>query len=776
MVEGAGPIPGSVLSRYRLEERLGSAPSCQLFRARDLELGRLVEIELLEPERLTDAESRSAFERAARSLAGVEHPSLVRLLEAGEEKGVPFLVWEHVSGESLADRLDAGPLPPDEVVRLGAELASALEAVHAAGVAVPDLAPERIRFGRDGRLKLVPAGGPRLLLPPPSRSTVDAWADTAMVRSDAARAEPPEEIRTAIREAGGVLYQMATGQRPPPPSDATPAPPSVPPSGRLSGGVSDLLDSVILKALAHDSDSHYSSAAELASDLERARSEAISTSAARRVLRRRWLWGVAVLALGGAGVLVSSLFWGSAHHLDSIAVLPLRNATGDPHLEYLADGVTEDLILRLSHLAQLKVIARSSVFRYKGRAVDPRAVGRELGVEAVLVGSIRRVGARLRIAAELVAPGDGRLLLGLRHEARADDLGALQAEFVDEVVRALRPRLAVGQRRRLSDPGAASPEARRLVLRGRQLLHRHDREALEEAISLFEQARIRAPDFAAAHVGLAQAYYELSNVYIAPRRAMPRALRAARRALELDPRSGPAYIILGAVQAFYERRWAEAGRSFRRALELSPALADAHQYYGIYLFLLGHYRDAQRALQRARELDPLSVGIALRAILPAYYARRYAEALRGARRVIAVQPDHAASHYFLAKVLSAAGRWREALEALHKAQRLGDTPSTRASIAQVLAASGQRQRARALIDRIRSAPAHQRVASYHLALAYGYLGDLDEAFRWLDRAERERSESLLQLAVDPHADPLRKDPRYAALVARLGLKPPPPGR
>jgi TolB-like protein len=454
----------------------------------------------------------------------------------------------------------------------------------------------------------------------------------------------------------------------------------------------------------------------------------------------------------------------------SLAVLPLVNACGDARADYLSDGITESIISTLSQLPQLHVMARGTVFHYRNREVDPRQIGRELGVQALLTGRLLELDDRLVIRAELIDVANGWQLWGAQYNREPNDILALQQEMAQEISRNLSLKLTGAERRQLAKSHTENTEAYRFYLKGRYYLNKRLTETLRTAIEQFQQAINSDTDYALAYVGLADCY-SLLSLYSAltPKEAFPKAKAAALRALEIDNTLAEAYTSLGVIKVFYEWDWAGAEREFEQALMLNPGYADAHQRYGIYLVAMGRFDEAIEEFRCAQELDPLSLITITMAGYPFYYGREYDRAIEQFRKTLEMDPNFSMAHFRLALAYEQKGLYEEAIAELETSKTLSDDRDVIAALGHVYALMGRREEAERALAELQDRASQTYVSSYHRAAIHTALGEKDHALEWLERACDERSYWLIYLGVDPLLDSLRDDARFTSLMQRVGL-------
>jgi|SRR5579872_2924309 len=459
--------------------------------------------------------------------------------------------------------------------------------------------------------------------------------------------------------------------------------------------------------------------------------------------------------------------------VESLAVLPFGNADGDPETEYLADGITESIINHVSQLAGVRVMARSTVFRYKDKANDPRAVGRRLNVDAVLLGRIQQRGDALLVGAELVDVQNGWQLWGEQYNRRLSDIFTVEEEISREISDNLRLRLTGDDRSRLTKRYTQSTEAYQDYLKGRFHWNRLTEDAVRKGMEYFEQAIQKDPQYALAYTGLSDSYGLLSFLGIAPAAAlMPKAKEAALRAIEIDDTVAEAHAALAGVYKVWDWDWSGAEREYRKALALNPNYATGHRMYASYLAAVDRPEEAMQEIQRARELDPLSLPISTEAAWNCYIARDYERAAEEALRTLELEPQFAAAHGALGLAHAKRGRYDEAVKSMEMA-RAGSRahPANEAALAHVLGSAGRMDEARAILEQLIQLSREQYVSPYWLALAYGGLGEKMAVLDALERAYEQHDVWMVWLGTDPRLDGVRSEPRFSELVSRMGWAP-----
>jgi serine/threonine-protein kinase len=790
---------GQTLGHYRIVEKIGAGGMGEVYRARDEHLGRDAALKVLPAGTLADEHARSRFRKEAEALSKLNHPHICTVHDFDTQDGVDFLVMELVEGTALSDQLAAGPLAEKEVARLGSQVAEALEEAHEQGVVHRDLKPGNVMVTPKGQVKVLDFGLAKLLRPVSATATTESFTET----QGAAGTLPymaPEQLRGSVADHrsdiysfGAVLYEMATGQRPFQERLATALvddimhkPPPLP--GRLKPDLSPRLEEIILKCLEKEPENRYQSAKELLVDLRRLSSP---TVAAFTPSPQAPAWGKPVWRLAAAGfavvallaVLVGLNVGGLRQRLlrgatpppgkIMLAVLPFDNLSADPEQEYFSDGMTEEMIAELGQLQpqRLGVIARTSAMHYKGTDKRIDEIGRELGVDYILEGSVRRAAGRVRITAQLIQVSDQTHLWAESYERELADIFAIQSDVAQRIARSLEVELLPAQQARLASARPVNPEAYGAYLKGRFHWNKRTEEEVRKGIEYFQQAIEKDPNYALAYAGLADSYNILGDYsYVPPEEAYPRAKVAAAKALETDDTLAEAHTSLAKAAHLYDWNWLAAERGFQRALALNPSYAPAHHWYAEYLAAMGRVDEAIAEKKRARELDPLSLIINSSEGWVLYFARRYDQAIEQLQKALEMDPNFAVAHLWLGWAYEQKGMYEEAIREFQKAVTLfkGSTYPI-ASLGHAYAVSGKRGEALKLLNELKELSKRRYVSAYDLALVYAGLGEKDQAFKWLEKAYEERYGWITMLKLEPRFDPLRADPRFQSLLRRMNF-------
>lgn len=758
---------GTRLGPYEVLTPLGRGGMGEVYRARDLRLDRDVAIKVLPEGTALDPQRLARFEREARAVAALAHPNILVLYDIGREQGIPYAVMELLEGTTLRGRLAGTTLPWREVLEIGAAVAEGLAAAHAKGIIHRDIKPENLFLTTSGAVKILDFGLARVEAQPSTQAETVAYdlAHTALGSIlGTVGYMAPEQIRGLVVDARGdlfalgcVLYEAMAGRHPfrrPTAADTAAAilHDEAPALSKLGVSVPEEVERIVCQCLAKEPARRFPSARDLAFAL----SACLSSSG---------------ISPGLPPTAVCPPPRRRRAAIPSLAVLPLVNATADPDTEYLSDGLTESIINCLSQLPGLRVMARSSVFRYKGQDADVREVGRALKVRAVLTGRLFQRGPRLILRAELVDVRTGTQLWGAQYDRPLAEILALEEVVAQEIAEKLHQRLTGDQKRRLVRPRTANAEAYQCYLKGRYHWNKRTAEGLKKSITWFEQALEHDPTYAAAYAGIADAYLNLGGWGHVPfREAYPLAKAAAARALAIDDTLAEAHVSLAMVQKEYDWDWVAAGRGYERALALNPGYAVAHQWYGEYLAALGRHDEAIAALQRAAELDPLSLIIQATLGRHGYYAaRRYGEAIAQLRKTLELGEDFWVAHLWLSLAYAQAGQLPEAVAEARTACHLDDNPEALAGLGYALGLTGQRREAEETLTEAQRLSSQRYVSPVVPALILIGLGEHSQALDWLERAHADRAQMMSELRSEPAFDPLRADPRFADLLHRVGL-------
>ena len=777
---------GQTISHYHILEKLGAGGMGIVYKAEDARLHRFVALKFL-PDMTQDSQALERFRREARAASALNHPGICTIYDIGEHEGRPFLAMEFMDGQTLRHHINGKALLFEEVLRLGTQIADALDAAHTEGIIHRDIKPANIFVTKRGQAKVLDFGLAKLLPKGVALGNAESRgepADAASIVgiiSGTPSYMSPEQVRgdnldqrTDIFSLGVLLYEMATGRQAFGGNTGgaiieavlthSPAP-----ARSINPDVPAGLEDIINKALHKDRDQRYQQASDLLADLQRLeRADHSSWRPPARETEFVPREPTVRNATTNSGILrperVSKI-------IDSLAVLPFENTSRDPEHEYLSDGIAGSLINILAAVPKLRVMAHSTVLRYKGRAIDPQAVGRELNVRAVLTGQIMQSGESLRIAAELVDVATGSQLWGTQYNRKPGDIFAIQDEISEEISGKLRLKLSRAEKKRLTRRQTDDAEAYRLYLKGRHHWDRWTEDGFYKAIEYFQQAVEKDPGYALAHGGVADSYVLLGwNSYLQPKDAFPKGKMAAMRALRLDPNLAEGHTPLAAVLWLHDWQWAEARAEFTRSLELNPTYATGNHWFAEYLMTTGRHAEAVARMKKSQELDPLSLIISVAIGWAFYMARQYDDAIEQLTRTVDLEPHYPVTHWILGLLLRKMGRYEQAITEGEKGVKLsGGSPLISAALAQTFAEAGKRDLAIQILDDLTRLAELRYIAPYFFAGIYTGLGEGDRAVEYLEKCYEEHSHWLIYLHMDPSMDGLRSDPRFQDLLRRVGL-------
>jgi serine/threonine-protein kinase len=778
---------GQTVSRYHILQKLGAGGMGVVYRAHDERLDRDVALKVLPPGIFRDEAARKRFRKEALALSKLNHPNIATIHDFDTQDGVDFLVMEYITGTTLSHRLSSEAMSEKEVAAFGLQIATALEEAHERGIVHRDLKPSNILVTPKDQIKMLDFGLAVLLKPSVAGEATQSETEVGGISGTLPYMAPeqllgkPVDTRSDIYAVGTILFEMVTGRRPFDEKLSTALCNEIiykqpPRPGDIRHNLSARLEEVILKCLEKEPENRYQSAKELAVDLRRLSAPTTGTL----YLPKRPRWGVrrwqALLVLGIAVVAIAALvlvryhmLHGSSQAIDSLAILPFENVSANPDAEYLSDGLTESLINSISHLSNLKVIARSSVFRYKGRTVDPQVVGRELSARAILTGRLVVRGEDLSISTELTDASDARHIWGEQYNVKLTDLLATQERISREINANLRSRLGGKEEAALPKQYTKNAEAFQLYLKGRYYSDQLTVVGVQRGVRYFHQAIELDPQYALAYVGIADAYFLLSSQFLPPKEAMPKVKEAAMQALQLDESLAEAHTMLAMVKAFYDYDFPGAETEFKRGVELDPGSASAHQWRGYLLIGMHKQEEALAELTKARELDPLSDTVSLLLSVSFLFSRQYDKAVQQAQKMIKAEPDFWWGHFLLGWAETETGRYDEAIKALDRATQLDASPYPLAYLGYANARSGKKDRALKALKELELRSHQLYVPRYQIAAVYTGLGEKDKALESLQQAFESHEEIITFLNVDPTWDTLRSDARFRAILHRTGL-------
>jgi eukaryotic-like serine/threonine-protein kinase len=815
---------GKTISHYLLLKVLGEGGMGVVYEAEDIRLGRHVALKFVAEKVLDLPETVERFEREARAASLLNHPNICTIHDVGAGEGYHFIAMELLEGTTLEKILAQGPLPPERLLPLAVQIADGLDAAHSRGILHRDIKPGNIFVTSSGRVKIVDFGLAKFLPSPatdllPSGSESQAtmprhltlpgfpMGTVAFMSPEQARGEELD-ARSDLFSFGTLLYDMAVGEIPFPGttlavilSAIMEKPPAAP--RERNPNIPEKLQDIILKALEKDRVNRYQSARDMLIDLRRlllesasgSESVTISSGAVLAALppgrpsqampaavpRKRRRAGV--VAAGAAAVLIAAalVLWQrrgpqsppaappGPPEIKSLLVLPLENLSHDPSQDYFADGMTDELIAKLSNISALRVISRTSAMHYKGLRKSLPQIARELHVEAVVEGSVLRSNDRVRINARLIQVPGEKQMWAEGYERDLRDILALQTDVASAIAKEIRIKIAPEENSQLARKATVDPEAYQFYLQGRASFSRFTPESLTRAVEYFDLAIARDPAFPLAYAGLADTYTQLAGRLLPPLEVMPKARTAIERALELDPTLGEGHASLAQVKLFYEFDWQGARQEYRRALAMNPRSALIHQMNGLFLSAQGRSDEALGESARALDFDPVSTSSGcLRARL-LYYAREFDQSISLYRKAVETDPTVAGHCTWSTLAFQQLSRFPEAIAAAKQASEASPNEMLpRAVLARAYGITGNKAEAEKVLDHFREVSKRRFISEYDFAVANSGWNS-EESLAWLEKGYQNRAGLIVYLRVDPSFDGLRSDPRFQELVRRIGI-------
>lgn len=803
----------------------------EVYLAEDTRLDRRVALKILPDQFASDPARMQRFVQEAKSASALNHPNIITIYEIGEAGGLQFIASEFIAGETLRQHMLRGRMTIRQILDVAVQIAGALSAAHEAGIIHRDIKPENIMLRPDGYVKVVDFGlaKPSELETPATNTQAPTIAraktEPGMLLGTLAYMSPEQargkkvDARTDIFSFGVLLYEMVTARAPFEGETTSDIIASIlkvepPPLIFHSPDAPAELERIVTKAIAKAQEERYQTVKDLVIDLKRLRqqrevdgeiersrsgdsiripatginsgqvsaaslSQSTPTvqdvssaeyiaSGIRRHKRGFFLGGLALVLAVVAGVLFITA---GGNKIDSLAVLPFVNNSDDRDADYLSDGISESIIFDLSRLPGLKVIPRSSVFRYKGAQADPQTVARELGVRAVFTGTIRLQGDNLLVSGELIDTKDNRLLWGQQFNHKVSDALSVQREISKSISEKLRLNLSGEEQELVTKRRTDSGDAYQEYLKGQFWLNKRSPEGFQKAIEFFNHATENDPAYALAYAGLADCY-ALQGTYalLEPSEGFPKAKAAATKALAFDPQLAEAHTSLANILTSYDWDFANAEKEFKRAIELNPNYPTAHQWYSEHLQVMGRFDEAIAEINRARELDPLSLIIGAVAGRTYYCGRKYDQAIEELEKTLRMDRSFGPASAFLSQALMKKGMHEKAISAAQEPARSAPGVSVYLTIlGNAYAMSGRRSEAEHILAELKDLSTRQYVQPSYIAMLYAGLDDRDQAFEWLEKAYASRDDRLVFVMTDPMMDSVRSDARFQSLSRRIGI-------
>ncbi|MFB0564435.1 MAG: protein kinase [Candidatus Aminicenantaceae bacterium] len=774
--------------RYEIIEELGKGGMGKVYRVEDKKIKEEVALKLIKPEIASDKKTIERFSNELKMARKIAHRNVCKMYDLGEEKGTHYITMEYVPGENLKRMIKMmGQLSAAQVIFIAKQVCEGLAEAHRLGVVHRDLKSSNIIIDKEGNARIMNFGI--------ARSLESKGITAAGVIIGTPEYMSPEQVegketdqRSDIYSLGVILYEMITGRLPfegdTPLSIALKHKTEEPLEPRkFNAQIPENLSRVILRCMEKDREKRYQRVEELLSELSKIE-KGIPTSERMiperkpkkekigEIKRKRLIiygsMAIIIILLMVGGIY---LFKGRREAIDSIAVLPLDNLSGNPEQEYFADGMTEALIRELAKIkAFQRVISRTSVMRYKETEKSLPEIASELNVDAIVEGSVLLIGERVRITTQLIEARTDQPMWTDSYERDLRNILALQRELARAIAKEIKIAVTPEEQVRLAMTSPVNPEAYQLYLKGRYLWNKRTGEDLKKALVYFERAIEKDPNYALAYTGLADTYLVLPS-YIAfpPTEAYSKGKKAALKALEIDDTLAEAHTSLADVMKFYFD-WKSAEKEYKRAIELSPSYATAHHWYAYDLMLMGRHEEAIKEINLAKELDPHSLIINANMGYVLYNARRYNQAIEYYMNALEMDPNFWVLHQYLGRAYVQKGKYEEAIAEFQEAITLsGSLQENMGDLGYSYAVSGRKAEAMKVVNELKELSTRKYISSYHLALIYVGLGQKNQAFEWLNKAIEEPDLFLVHLKVDPRFDSLRSDPRFTALLKKMGL-------
>jgi serine/threonine protein kinase/tetratricopeptide (TPR) repeat protein len=775
------------IGRYPIIRMLGSGGMSNVYLAEDLLLNRKVAIKILNPEFVSDNNKLARFEKEAKAASTLEHPGVAHIYEIGEADGNHFIAMQYIEGETLAEKIERSPVPFSKIIDWAIQICEAVAEAHAHGIIHRDLKPHNIMVTANGQTKVLDFGIAKIVeekYQSDPASNTGFITETGVIIGTIQYMSPEQALakkidhRSDIFSLGIVLYELSTGRLPFYGVNQVETMQKIlqdqpAPFTRTSPGIPFEFERIVLKCLEKEPERRYQSVSDLLVDLSNLKrdtaAERITTSLTIAPPKPR-RWWVAMILLIILSVAAIYFLEHRTRNIHSLAVLPFINESSEPGMEVVTDGITDEIINKLSQIPNLKVLSRATVFSYKGKQMDPRKVVHDLDVDAIITGNLTKFGDNLRVQVSLVER-EGTQVWGEMYSCRTSELQTIQTEISRDISDKLPHKLSGQVRKQITKEHTMDPRAYQLFLEGRFHLNKRSRENFQFAIENFNEAIARDPNYAQAYAGLADTYILLCNWgFLLPEHGFPKAKEAAEKALSLDPSLAEAHTSLAFILSNYEWKWKEAELRYQTAISLNPNYSIAHQWYALYLTILGRFDEALREIRTAQQLDPLSLIINANVGYTLYFDRRYDEAIAELQKTMDLDPDFALTYQILGYAYGQKGDYEQSINSFEKAIDLApDNLTFEADQAWAYAKSGKRDLAKALVERQIRISTNTYVAPFHIAGAYVGLNQKQEALEWLEKAYQERSDQVTYIAKDPRFDSIRNEPEFQELLRKIGL-------
>ncbi len=794
----------TIINQYKIISAIGKGGMGEVFLAQDTKLDRKVALKILPPEFANDKDRMSRFVREAKSASALNHPNIITIYEISESNGTHFIATEFIDGKTLNDYIKANPPDYKSALEIAIQVAFALDEAHSAGIVHRDIKPDNVMIRSNGLAKILDFGIAKLSAS--STSASDSSEDATAIKGGTspgmiigtANYMSPEQAkgkvvdaRTDIFSFGVVLYEMIAGGLPFEGENALEMIGSIlnKEPKPFDSDVPTEIQKIIGKCLRKDRDERYQTIKDVGNDLKDVRQELEFQDKLERTVsperaepktqilqattadeihqtttneaiagkpksNRLLAVGLAVLLLSALGFFAYRYFTPTNKQIESIAVMPFVNESGNQDIEYLSDGMTETLINSLSQLPNLSVKARSSVFRYKGKDTNPNTIGKELNVQAILNGRVVQRGDQLILSLELIDAQTENVLWGNKYERKSSELITLQSEVARDVSGKLKSKLSGADAQKLSKTYTTDPEAYRLYLQGRFYWNKRAGREFNKAEGFFRQAVEKDPNFALGYVGLAD---------IDEDRDRPKKKEYILRALALDDQLAEAHASLG-YQYMLDYDWAASERELKRAMELNPNYPQAYGWNGARLMMLGRYDESLISLKRALEIDPTSAGINFYYGVLLFVSGKPDESIKQFKKLAEMEPTLPWVHSWLSQIYRMQGNYAASVEERAVSLEINDRPDDARAVRESFAKDGWNGFLREMIRQNEVKPDTSRGLS---AIFFAQLGEKEKAITELIEAAKEGDFWLFRIKFDPAFDSLRGDARFQGLLKKF---------
>ena len=812
--ESEASLISKEIGHYKIEKLLGRGGMGEVYLAADTKLDRRVALKILPPEFSGNADRMRRFVQEAKSASALNHPNIITIHEIGESGGIHFIATEFIDGKTLNDYAKSNHLNYNSALEIAIQIASALDEAHSAGIVHRDIKPDNVMIRSNGLAKILDFGIAKLAAP----TLTDAESATVIkdgtlpgaIIGTASYMSPEQakgrevDAQTDIFSFGVVLYEMISGELPFEGENELemigailkdePKP--------LGADVPNEIAVIIGKCLRKDKNERYQAILDVGRDLAAVKQELdlknlinrstdphrnqgetqspqsltaddLSQTVTDQIVsskpKTQYLTAFLLMLVLAVSGFVGYKYFTPTDYIESIAVMPFVNESGNSDTEYLSDGMTETLIGSLSKMPNLRVKARSSVFRYKGKDTNEQTIGRELNVQAILNGRINQRGDQLILSLELVDAATEDVIWSRQYNRKQNDLVSLQSQIARDVSEKLQTKMSGAEAAKIARTATTDPEAYQAYLKGRYYWNRRTTENIYKAIEQFKYSADRDPNYAPAYVGLADCYAVLRDYAAVPSsETIPQVKAYAERALSLDPQLAEPHASLARVHE-NSRQWAEAEKEFKRAIELNPNYATAYHWYSILLRDLGRFDESLAMIKKAHELDPLSSVISLNVSQVFQAQKNYEASIENTLKVIELDPNYSGAYNNLALAYIKTGRSDEAIANFEKAVELSKRADVvLRNLGYVYGLVGRRAEAITIAKQLEEKYEKKQAVGQFIATVYAGLGDKDKVFEWLEK-DFQNNEDIGGIRWSPQFEIIRDDARYKDLLKRLNM-------